>query len=323
MENRNLLISKYKDIYINSSKDDFKKLAFDAAKEELKVEIKKEVDNNSKSDIEKFKKIIERIPALESQNKINEKEIKKLKSLFDEANRKIKEEEEKINKQLHEAEAEKKELTKDKEKLNKEIDSKNKDIEGKNKEIETLNATINDLKKKKDIENPVNSPPKKITAYLFISIAINVITIIIIILLLFRNDKKAEIKTIIKEVKPTQNELVVSKVENFVKIYFDNNSAKIKSEFLPYLETNLVLLKKNDSTKFEVIGHTDKSGSEKYNDGLSLLRAKTVKNWFVLNGIDSNRLKTVGQGFKYNESDNKNSTNRFKNRRIEIKVITK
>ncbi|MDO8438458.1 MAG: OmpA family protein [Nitrosomonadaceae bacterium] len=45
-----------------------------------------------------------------------------------------------------------------------------------------------------------------------------------------------------------------------------------------------------------VIGHTDRIGSEAYNKRLSLHRAEAVKNYLVTQGVDAGKIRTEGKG---------------------------
>lgn len=76
------------------------------------------------------------------------------------------------------------------------------------------------------------------------------------------------------------------------------------------------VLKKYNQTQIEVGGHTDSTGSEQYNQELSLRRAESVKNTLVQQGIDPSRIRTVG----YGESQPISSSNAA-NRRVEITIV--
>jgi outer membrane protein OmpA-like peptidoglycan-associated protein len=83
-------------------------------------------------------------------------------------------------------------------------------------------------------------------------------------------------------------------------VNFDFNSAALTdeakaklSEFAKALEDNRL-----QSYNFAVEGHTDASGSDTYNDALSLKRAESVTAFLVANGIESSRLKAIGLGKK-------------------------
>jgi len=68
-------------------------------------------------------------------------------------------------------------------------------------------------------------------------------------------------------------------------------------------------------------GYTDKVGKGKYNIDLSLKRAKSIKKYFVDQGIAKNRIETKGLGwsvpaYPYTGNEKENALNR----RIEIKI---
>lgn len=79
-------------------------------------------------------------------------------------------------------------------------------------------------------------------------------------------------------------------------IHFDYESAKIKSESYPYLNTLADYLKKHTSMKFEIIGHTDLHGTDEFNNKLSRERAQAVKDYLVSRGLDEKRFSIRGAG---------------------------
>lgn len=66
------------------------------------------------------------------------------------------------------------------------------------------------------------------------------------------------------------------------------------------------------------VGHTDSMGSEAYNMGLSLRRAKAVKAYLVELGLNDALIKTEGRGEAEPVADNATAEGRAKNRRVEI-----
>jgi len=78
---------------------------------------------------------------------------------------------------------------------------------------------------------------------------------------------------------------------------------------------------------FNVIGHTDRIGSHKYNDRLSLRRAATVKQYLAEKGVDANLMKISGKGKRQPivNCPGKKVTKKLKaclqpNRRVEVEV---
>ena len=51
-----------------------------------------------------------------------------------------------------------------------------------------------------------------------------------------------------------------------------------------------------DTTRIDVVGHTDRIGSDESNRALSQARAETVKRYLVVHGIDAGRIRADGVG---------------------------
>jgi OOP family OmpA-OmpF porin len=75
-------------------------------------------------------------------------------------------------------------------------------------------------------------------------------------------------------------------------------------------------------------GYTDKIGSDKYNDRLSLRRAQAVKAYLVSKGIEANRIYTEGKGKRNPVKTDCAQKNRKSliaclapNRRVEVEVV--
>jgi len=79
-----------------------------------------------------------------------------------------------------------------------------------------------------------------------------------------------------------------------------------------------VLLKSNVS--LVINGHTDWTGSENYNIGLSERRAEAVSLYLQSRGVDADRLITRGFGEEVPAHDNLTTTGRALNRRVEIAI---
>jgi outer membrane protein OmpA-like peptidoglycan-associated protein len=71
----------------------------------------------------------------------------------------------------------------------------------------------------------------------------------------------------------------------------------------------------------EIAGHTDNVGNKNDNQILSEKRALSIKSYFVSKGVSKERIVCVGYGDIQPVSNNTNSEERAKNRRIEMRVM--
>ena len=79
-------------------------------------------------------------------------------------------------------------------------------------------------------------------------------------------------------------------------IFYDFNKATLRPESKTALDEMVQVLKDNPSITIEMAAHTDRVGSEKYNDALSQRRAQSVVDYLVAAGIAPERLKPQGYG---------------------------
>ena len=106
-----------------------------------------------------------------------------------------------------------------------------------------------------------------------------------------------------------------------LRIKFGFDSAALSAEETPKLAKMCTVLKESDLNLIRIVGHTDTSGSDAYNERLSILRAKEVARHLIENcGIDPKRLETVGLGerFPFNAADPKAE----ENRRVEFQALS-
>ena len=101
-------------------------------------------------------------------------------------------------------------------------------------------------------------------------------------------------------------------------IQFKTGSSKLTKASYKTLDNIIKLLKKVESAKIEVQGHTDNTGSDVRNKKISQERADMVANYFIKKGIASERLRAVGYGSEMPIADNKTKSGRSKNRRVEL-----
>ena len=125
--------------------------------------------------------------------------------------------------------------------------------------------------------------------------------------------------------KPTADKVKLS-----ADALFDFDKAVLKPEGKAKLDD---LAAKSKQVKLEVIlavGHTDRLGSDAYNQKLSERRAAAVKTYLVSKGVEANRVYTEGKGEKQPVTGTKCNTVKNRkalieclqpDRRVEVEVI--
>jgi len=106
-------------------------------------------------------------------------------------------------------------------------------------------------------------------------------------------------------------------------IYFQFDRSVILQQSYKELTRLLELMQDNPKLRIEIGGHTDDKGSVEYNRKLSESRAKAVADYLTSKGIDPKRLSYRGYGKSKPIEDNSTEEGRSKNRRVEIKVLSK
>lgn len=87
------------------------------------------------------------------------------------------------------------------------------------------------------------------------------------------------------------------------------------------LSLSLERLKEFPQAVVEIGGYCDSTGSAVVNKRLSEARARSVRNFLVLNGVEPDRLVVVGYGATNFVADNDTPRGRALNRRVEFKVL--
>ena len=103
-------------------------------------------------------------------------------------------------------------------------------------------------------------------------------------------------------------------------ITFATNSADIASNFYGPLNNLASSFKQYNQNNIEIVGHTDSTGSHQYNVNLSQLRAQSVANYLVAQGVEPGRLSSRGMGPDQPVASNATEAGRSQNRRVEIKL---
>jgi OOP family OmpA-OmpF porin len=90
----------------------------------------------------------------------------------------------------------------------------------------------------------------------------------------------------------------VQKITLASKALFDFDKAVLKPEGMAAIDTEIIA-KLKDVTKLELVlvtGHTDRIGSQAYNQKLSERRADSVRNYLVSKGVPRDKIETLGMG---------------------------
>jgi outer membrane protein OmpA-like peptidoglycan-associated protein len=104
-------------------------------------------------------------------------------------------------------------------------------------------------------------------------------------------------------------------------VFFDFDKATLKSESFPELNRVVTLMTDKPSMQIEISGHTDTSGPEQYNLGLSERRAKAVMKYFSDKGVPKDRMTVLFFGETKPTESNETKEGRKKNRRVEFKIL--
>ncbi|WP_300570794.1 OmpA family protein [Flavobacterium sp.] len=104
------------------------------------------------------------------------------------------------------------------------------------------------------------------------------------------------------------------------KIFFENNSDKLKVASLDQLDELAKILNRYEGAYLIIEGHTDSNGSDEFNKTLSQKRTESVRAYLISKGIAESRLTGLGLGESKPIATNKTSLGRAKNRRVELKT---
>jgi len=101
-------------------------------------------------------------------------------------------------------------------------------------------------------------------------------------------------------------------------ISFDTGRHDIRPNLRPILDQFAQGLGQQVQTEIRIVGHTDNTGSDAINDPLSVNRAQSARDYLVLRGVSSSRIRIDGRGSREPIADNATEAGRARNRRIDI-----
>ncbi|MBL0925979.1 MAG: OmpA family protein [Sphingomonadaceae bacterium] len=105
------------------------------------------------------------------------------------------------------------------------------------------------------------------------------------------------------------------------QVTFAVDSSNIEPNFRTTLDQVAATLTQYEKTYVDVMGHTDSTGSDAYNQALSERRASSVANYLSSRGVQQARLATKGYGESQPKASNLDEAGRAANRRVEIRLV--
>jgi len=104
-------------------------------------------------------------------------------------------------------------------------------------------------------------------------------------------------------------------------VLFDTDKSAIRPEYNALLDEVAAMLRGSGKLFICAAGHTDSTGTNAYNMGLSQRRADAVYNALIARGANRNQVFTKAYGEEMPTAPNDTSPSRQLNRRVELKVI--
>ncbi len=105
------------------------------------------------------------------------------------------------------------------------------------------------------------------------------------------------------------------------KVHFVSGEARLEPDANALLDQVVDVLVNNKQIKIRIEGHTDNVGADSNNQKLSQARAAAVRTYLVDQGIDGNRLESVGYGSSRPIAPNLTRRGREQNRRVEFYIV--
>ena len=101
-------------------------------------------------------------------------------------------------------------------------------------------------------------------------------------------------------------------------ITFATDSSNISADFYKVLDSVAVVIKEFEKTYVDVVGYTDSTGADAYNQKLSEARASSVARYLESQGVLPARVVSSGMGEANPVASNDTAEGRSLNRRVEI-----
>lgn len=103
----------------------------------------------------------------------------------------------------------------------------------------------------------------------------------------------------------------ISKPVLIENIFYDFDKATLRPESKKALDEMIKMLNDNPNVTIELGAHTDRKGSEEYNEKLAQRRAQSVVDYLIAGGIQTDRLEAKGYGKSVPKTINKKMAKSF------------
>ncbi len=103
-------------------------------------------------------------------------------------------------------------------------------------------------------------------------------------------------------------------------LLFGVDSSRVRPAAQENLRNLAANLDKYPDTDLLIVGHTDSTGTDSYNESLSRRRAAAVSEYLAAQGVARARLRTDGRGEAEPVAANSSESGRQQNRRVEVAI---
>jgi len=104
-------------------------------------------------------------------------------------------------------------------------------------------------------------------------------------------------------------------------ILFAVNSSTLQAAGQQNLRDLAASLEEYEGTEVLVVGHTDSTGEESYNQSLSERRADSARTYLLGAGLEPGRVRAIGRGETEPIASNDTAEGRQENRRVEVAIF--
>jgi len=110
-----------------------------------------------------------------------------------------------------------------------------------------------------------------------------------------------------------------SPAERFI-LYFEKGTSNLTEQSRALMVNVLAAVIERESKDISIVGHSDRTGSDEYNQKLSLDRAQSVAGLLQAEGVDPGHMEITSHGEKNPLVPTPDSTDEPRNRRVEVLV---